>query len=80
MSKLVDLGKYRAAIAQRSVVSNEIWTFDEVMCLCGERWIAVYEVNTPLKDLECKSCGDGKVFKTGQDLTIYENKVKNNGI
>lgn len=42
----------------------------ELICLkCLSRWIGVYPVDTPLKQLECK-CGEvGYVIKTGQTIT-----------
>lgn len=45
----------------------------ELICLkCLNRWIGVYPIDTPLKDIECK-CGEvGYVIKTGQ--IIEENE------
>ena len=41
----------------------------ELICLkCFSRWIGVYPVQTPLKQLECKCGAVGYVIKTGQTL------------
>jgi hypothetical protein len=41
----------------------------EVICVkCGYRWIAVRPLETLLKSLECKNCGEGFVIETGEQL------------
>jgi hypothetical protein len=63
---IVELNQYREDKAEK----EEAWLYDEVMCLCGYRWIAVHNERTWLKKFECPKCLEvGKVFKTGQNLT-----------
>lgn len=41
----------------------------EVICLkCLKRWIAVYPLKCPLKDLSCTCGAVGYVIKTGQTI------------
>ena len=46
----------------------------EVVCLkCLKRWVGVYPVSTPLKQLECPCGQTGYVIKTGQ--TIVDERI-----
>ncbi len=67
MDKITDLNQFR----EDKAANEKAWVCDEVMCLCGHRWIALYhKEKTWLKKFECPKCLEvGKVFKTGQDLT-----------
>jgi len=72
MNKIVNLGEYKdekeAAEKAWQSIEKACWQSDELMCLCGYRYIAIYEWGILLKDLECKACGKiGQIFKTGQD-------------
>lgn len=64
--KIIDLNQHK----DKKHAEEKVWAHDEVMCLCGYRWIAVYcAERTWLKKFECPNCEEvGKVFKTGQDL------------
>lgn len=47
-------------------LENEV---SELICLkCLHRWIGVYPVSTPLKELECKCGAVGYAIKTGQTM------------
>jgi len=50
--------------------ANMPHSVSEVMCWkCGKRWIAVYQSDTLLKELECPQChNQGFAFLTGQEL------------
>jgi hypothetical protein len=51
------------------ITETEPHKVSEVICVrCGERWIAVRHIETKLKDLECKYCGNGWVIETGEIL------------
>lgn len=73
MDKITDLNQFR----EDKEANEKAWLHDEVMCLCGYRWIAVYhKERTWLKKFECPKCLEiGKVFKTGQDLMNCNNET-----
>lgn len=69
MNKIRDLNQYK----DDKHAKEKVWATDEVMCLCGKRWFAVYDYRTPLHKFECPSCEEqGKVFRTGQDLEVLK--------
>jgi hypothetical protein len=65
MNKITDINEYR----EDKLAEKKEWLNNEVMCLCGYRYVAVYHYQTPLKQFKCAKCSEtGKIFKTGQDL------------
>ncbi len=51
------------------IEQNTIYTTAEIMCVkCCKRWIAVFPIDTLLKDLYCEDCGQGFCIDTGQIL------------
>jgi hypothetical protein len=68
--KIIDLNQHK----DKKHAEEKVWVNDEMLCLCGYRYIACYDYRTPLKKLECAKCREtGKIFRTGQDLTIFDN-------
>ncbi len=50
---------------------NQPHKLSEVICVkCGKRWLAIRLEGTLLKQLECKTCGQGFVIETGEIIQI----------
>lgn len=71
MVDVINLEKFK----DEKHIQEKVWATDEVMCLCNYRWWAVYDHRTPLNKFECPNCyTQGKVFKTGQDKEVLNDK------